>query len=221
LPAKPSSPQSPRPFRFPSPLYAIVDTLDEARRSHIELAEALLACGVPLLQLRMKQTPTRRFVEVARQVQARCAAAKCLLIVNDRTDIAKLIGAAGVHLGQDDLSPQAARGILGPDKIIGLSTHTLEQAEVAATSGVADYLGFGPIFTTTSKQNPDPVVGLDGLREVRRRVSLPVVAIGGITPDTAMAVRRAGADAVAMISVIARTADVGATVRILLAQMSD
>lgn len=217
MPAKPASPQARKTFRFPAALYPIVDTLDDPRRTHVELAEAILAAGVPLLQLRMKQTPTRRFVEVARRVQALCLAAGCRLMINDRADIARLVGAAGVHLGQEDLSPQDARPVVGPESILGFSTHSLAQAEAAARAGVADYIGFGPIFATTSKENPDPVVGLNGLREARRQIRLPIVAIGGITPATASEVWRAGADAVAMIGAIVHADDVTATVKRLLA----
>ena len=111
----------------------------------------MLAAGVPLLQLRVKDEPTGRFVEIARAVKALADRHRALLIINDRADIAKLVDAAGVHLGQDDLPVAAARQILGPDKIIGLSTHNLAQAEAAARDGIADYIGFGPIFPTASK----------------------------------------------------------------------
>jgi thiamine-phosphate pyrophosphorylase len=168
-------------FAFPARLYPIVDTLGDPQRSHVALAEAILAAGAPLLQLRVKNQPTRVFVDIARAVKAAADRHGAQLIINDRADIAKLVDAAGVHLGQDDLPAFAVREILGPDRIIGYSTHTIAQAEAAAHAGVADYLGFGPIFPTTSKERPDPVQGLDELRAVRTRVALPVVAIGGIS----------------------------------------
>jgi thiamine-phosphate pyrophosphorylase len=205
------------PFCFPTRLYPIADTLGDRRRSYIDVAEAMLAGGAPLLQLRVKDQPTGRFVEIARAVKVACARRGARLIVNDRADIAKLIDAAGVHLGQDDLRAAAARDLLGPHKIIGISTHTLEQADALARTGIADYIGFGPMFQTTSKPNPDPVQGLDGLRAVRARVGLPIVAIGGITAQTLPAVLAAGADAVAMIGEIVRAGDIAATVRALLA----
>jgi thiamine-phosphate pyrophosphorylase len=138
------------------------------------------------------------------------------LIVNDRADVARLVGAAGVHLGQGDLSATDARSWLGHDVIIGVSTHNLRQALEAIESGAADYLGFGPIFATSSKSNPDPTQGLDGLREVRKHCRLPLVAIGGITKDTLGEVLRAGADAVALIGAIAQQIDPNAAARDLL-----
>ena len=203
-------------FSFPARVYPIVDTLNDPRRSHVELAAAVLAAGAPFLQLRVKGAATGRFVELAREVKALADQHRALLIINDRADIAKLVDAAGVHLGQDDLPAAAARRILGPDKIIGLSTHNLAQAEAAVRAAVADYIGFGPIFPTVSKEHADPVQGLDGLRQVRARVALPIVAIGGITANTVREVLAAGADAVAMIGEIVRAPDVEAKVRELL-----
>jgi thiamine-phosphate pyrophosphorylase len=203
-------------FVFPAHLYPIVDPLADPQRSHIDLAAAILAGGAPLLQLRVKNQPTRVFVDIARAVKAAADRRGAQLIINDRADIAKLVDAAGVHLGQDDLPAFAAREILGPQKIIGCSTHNVAQAEAAAREGIADYLGFGPIFSTTSKARPDPVQGLDGLRTIRTRVALPLVAIGGITAATMDDVLAAGADAVAMIGEIVRAADVTAQVRALL-----
>jgi thiamine-phosphate pyrophosphorylase len=204
-------------FLFPAALYPIADTLGAPECSHLAVAEAMLAGGAPLLQLRVKDQPTGRFVDIARAVKVATDRCSARLIINDRADIAKLVGAAGVHLGQDDLPPAAARDILGPHTIIGLSTHNLEQAVAAARAGIADYIGFGPIFPTTSKRRPDPVQGLDGLRAVRRHVALPIVAIGGIDARTMPAVLAAGADAVAMIGEIVRATDITARVQTLLA----
>jgi thiamine-phosphate pyrophosphorylase len=201
-----------REFHFPSPLYPIVDTLGDPERSAVGLAEAMMAAGVRFLQLRIKDQPTRRFVELARAIQDRATACRALLIINDRADIASLVGAAGVHLGQEDLLPADARVLLGPEKIVGFSTHNLAQAERAAAEGVADYLGFGPIYATTSKLKPDPVQGLEGLRRIRARVAMPIVAIGGITRETTPAVLAAGADAVAVIGDIVRAPDVRARI---------
>ncbi|HVO22557.1 MAG TPA: thiamine phosphate synthase [Candidatus Margulisiibacteriota bacterium] len=204
-------------FSFPARVYPIVDTLNDPRRSYVELAGAVLAAGAPFLQLRAKSESTGRFVETARQLKALADRHRARLIINDRADIAKLVDAAGVHLGQDDVPAAAARRLLGPDKIIGLSTHNVAQAEAAAREGIADYIGFGPIFPTRSKAHPDPVQGLDGLQRVRARVALPIVAIGGIASRTVGEVLAAGADAVAMISEIVRASDVEAQVRELLA----
>jgi thiamine-phosphate pyrophosphorylase len=137
------------------------------------------------------------------------------LIVNDRADTL-LIDADGVHLGQHDLSVPQARAVVGPGKIIGLSTHNLLQVSAAARTEGVDYIGYGPIFPTGSKENPDPVQGLDGLRAVRASCSIPIVAIGGISAVTMPAVLEAGADAVAMIGEIVRARDVEAKVRCLL-----
>ena len=207
-------------FSFPARVYPIVDTLNDPRRSYIELAGAVLVAGAPFLQLRVKGEPTGRFVETARQVKALADQHGALLIINDRADIATLIDAAGVHLGQDDLPVAAARRMLGPDKIIGLSTHNRAQAEAAACDGIADYIGFGPIFPTSSKERPDPVQGLDVLRQVRACVALPIVAIGGISASTMGEVLSTGADAVALIGEIVRGPDVEAKVRELLAIQS-
>ncbi|MBI3388560.1 MAG: thiamine phosphate synthase [Deltaproteobacteria bacterium] len=204
-------------FRFPSHLYPIVDTLGDPGRLHVEIAEAMFAAGIRFLQLRIKDQPTRRFVDVARAVQARAVAHGAALIINDRSDIARLVNAAGVHLGQEDLPPADARRLLGPDSIIGFSTHSVVQADAAAREGAADYLGFGPIYETMSKTNPDPVQGLDGLGSVRGSIPLPIVAIGGITLETMPAVLAAGADAVAVIGDLVRASDVGARVRQFLA----
>ena len=207
------------PFSFPARLYPIIDTLGDPQRSHLDLARAVLAAGTPLLQLRVKHEPTGRFVELARAVKAEADRHGALLLINDRADVAKLVGAGGVHLGQDDLPVHAAREILGPRAIIGFSTHTLAQAEAAAREGLADYLGFGPIYATSSKDNPDPVQGLDGLRAVRRQLQMPLVAIGGITAATIADVLAAGADAVAMIGEIVRATDVTGTARMLLERL--
>ena len=203
-------------FSFPHRLYPIVDTLGDPKLSYVGLAQAILDAGARLLQLRVKDQPTGRFVEIARAVKAAADRAQARLIINDRADIAKLIDAAGVHLGQEDLPVAAAREILGPTRIIGCSTHNVAQAEAASRAGTADYIGFGPIYPTTSKERPDPVQGLDRLRQIRSRVAIPIVAIGGITASTMPAVLAAGADAVAMISEIVRADDVTATVRALL-----
>jgi len=200
------------PFVFPHHLYPIIDTLGQSQRSHLDIAEAMLATGVRLLQLRLKDRPTREFVDLARAVQVRAVACGAALIINDRTDIALLVGAAGVHLGQTDLPAADARELLGPQAIVGVSTHTPEQALAAAREGVANYLGFGPIYATGSKADPDPVQGLTGLQRARAAIDLPLVAIGGITLATASEVLAAGADAVAVIRDVVAARDVRARV---------
>ena len=150
-------------------------------------------------------------IELVRQAGA-------LLIVNDRSDVARAADADGVHLGQDDLPVPAARALLGPLAIVGVSTHSPGQALDAAAAG-ADYIGVGPVFTTTTKEHALPAGGLELLRTVRAAVELPLVAIGGITPETAASVRAAGADAVAMIAALVRAPDVAAAVRDVLAHL--
>jgi thiamine-phosphate pyrophosphorylase len=194
-------------FRFPDPIYPIIDPGNRPDRTHVSLAEAILAGGARFVQLRIKSGSTSRFVEIARAVRRLADRYAAALIVNDRVDIAQLVGAAGVHLGQEDLCATDARKWLGSGKIIGVSTHNLPQAQAAIDSGAADYLGFGPIFPTTNKSNPDPIQGIEGLRQVRRHCRLPLVAIGGITRETLADVLDAGADTVAAIGAIAQQSD--------------
>lgn len=194
-------------FQFPSPLYPIADYDAAPDRDVVRLARAIVAAGAPLLQLRVKSLDTQSFVAVAREVAHICASAGTKLVINDRADIALLVGALGVHLGQEDLSPTEVRPWFGRPRVLGWSTHNLQQALDAERSGHADYIGVGPIFPTRSKANPDPVLGLDGLRAVRAAVRLPIVAIGGVTESNAEEVLKAGADAVAMISSIATAND--------------
>ena len=198
-----------------SRLYAIVDPLDTGR-DPIELARAMLAGGVRLLQLRLKDVTTADYVRTADAIRDLTLAAGATFIVNDRADVARAVGADGVHVGQDDLPYGAARAFLGAAATIGVSTHDEAQAG-AATGHGATYLSFGPIFGTTSKRDPDPVVGCDRLRALRARIPEPLVAIGGITPANAASVLDAGADAVAVISTLVRAADVERATAALLA----
>jgi thiamine-phosphate pyrophosphorylase len=206
-----------RPVNLSSRLYAIIDTLGDSERSPTALAQAVLDGGGRLLQLRMKNATTAQLVATARQVKALTDQYGAQLIINDRADVARLVDAAGVHLGQEDLPVSAARQLLGPGKLIGLSTHSLAQAQAAQQEDVADYLGFGPIFATQSKAQVDAPQGIERLREVCTRVRCPIVAIGGITAVTAARVLAAGASAVAIIGDIVRAADVRAKVRTLVA----
>jgi thiamine-phosphate pyrophosphorylase len=161
-------------------------------------AAEIAAAGVTLLQYRNKGGNARRILEDARELRALLTAG-VKLIMNDRADFCLAAGFDGLHLGQDDLSPEAARKIIGIDGWLGVSTHNPEQlAEADKTS--ADYLAIGPVFATTSKAKPDPVVGLEGIRRARELTRKPLVAIGGITRANAHSVIEAGADAVAVIS---------------------
>ncbi len=201
--------------RLPSRLYAIVDPAQTGGRPLASVIDAMLAGGVSALQLRVKDRPADEFLRMALSARERTARAGCLFIVNDRVDIALAAGADGVHLGQEDLPLEAARPLVG-DMLIGVSTHSLEQAE-AAERGGADYIGFGPMFPTQTKETGYGSRGLSMLASVRRRVRVPIVAIGGITAENVARTWRAGADAAAMISYLTRGGDVTARVREILA----
>ena len=181
-------------------LYAITDR-SMSNLSHPEIVERLLAGGARWIQIRDKSATARDLFEAVRACLPLTRAAGATLIVNDRVDVALTTDADGVHLGQEDLSVEEAREILGPEKIIGVSTHSRAQFEAALETS-ADYLALGPIYPTESKENPDPVVGLDLLREVRGRTERPLVAIGGIDRSRIPAVLAAGADSVALISAL-------------------
>jgi thiamine-phosphate pyrophosphorylase len=199
-------------FRFPSRLYTIADSLGRPELSLLELTKKLCAGGARLLQLRVKDLPIREFLAIAREARTICRQTGCLLIINDRADIALAVNADGVHVGQEDLPLPAARKVLGPGKLIGVSTHDPAQA-VAAERGGADYIGFGPLFGTNTKATGYSARGIDQLREIRALVGLPIVAIGGITAERASSALAAGANAVAMISDVVLASDVTAKVR--------
>ena len=180
-------------------LYAIIDA---AYSRGIEplcaFAEELVAAGVSLLQYRNKSGNAREVLEHARELKHRIGD-RARLIMNDRADLCLAAGFDGVHVGQDDLSSGSVRKIIGPDLWLGVSTHSPGQLAEADTSP-ADYLAIGPVFPTSSKAKPDPVVGLDGVRRARFLTRKPLVAIGGITRHNAASVINAGADSVAVIS---------------------
>jgi thiamine-phosphate pyrophosphorylase len=185
-------------------LYAILDVdvclsrgLDSRKVFH-----AWLDAGVRLIQLRAKHVPSGRLLALAEAFARDASSIGATFMVNDRADIAKLAGAAGVHVGQTDLAPSDARLVVGKSAMVGVSTHNDEQARLTLAEPV-DYVAIGPVFSTSSKDRPDPVVGLDGLRTARTIVASsgrPLVAIGGITLERAKSVIDAGADSVAVIS---------------------
>lgn len=179
--------------------YPILDTrLFEERGLPLEdSASALLDGGARILQVRHKGHFSRALFAALERIAARCRRSGAILVANDRADIAALLDAA-LHVGQEDLPPAEARKVIGPARLIGLSTHNPEQIR-AANREPADYLALGPIFSTGSKVNPDPVVGLEALREWRKLTPKPLVAIGGITRETAPGVLTAGADSIAVI----------------------
>ena len=182
-----------------SQLYPITDRVLSGL-SHSDQFSQLSAGGAKLVQLREKIASPAEFHTQAKDALVTARASGLIVIINDRVDIALAVQADGVHLGQDDLPAEAARGLLGPDAIIGCSTHSLKQAE-AATKFPIDYIAIGPIFATRSKEAACLPVGLAGLRLVRQAVGrIPLVAIGGITLANSLSVLEAGADAVSVIS---------------------
>lgn len=182
------------PLAFP-PLYVILGA--SSGRSVPELAAELASAGVELMQYRDKQATPRALLDVATALVQRLKSFPARIIVNDRPDIATIASAAGVHVGQEDLPVSAARAIVGHDRWVGVSTHTLDQVRQADSTS-ADYIAFGPIFPTTTKIPADPVVGIDELRRARALTRKPLVAIGGITLDLAEKVWREGADSLAV-----------------------
>jgi thiamine-phosphate pyrophosphorylase len=177
-----------------------------------DCAQKLAGAGVRLLQYRNKNASTRELFEASNRLASLLVPQGVTFFVNDRADVAALAGASGVHVGQEDLGVEAARSVIGPGKLVGVSTHNLEQFKRAAATS-ADYIAVGPVFATSSKANPDPVVGTDLLRQVRPLTDKPIVAIGGITLDRAMEAFEAGADSIAVISDILLAPDPGRRVR--------
>lgn len=186
--------------RFPR-VYPILDTGSLGIRgvSAVRLAESLVEAGVRIAQFRHKGPYTRDVFEQAVRVAAAFRTSGTCFVVNDRADIALALGADGVHVGQEDLPPDIVRGLIGADMLLGYSTHNAGQL-AARVCRAADYLAIGPAFDTSSKVNPDPVVGLAGVREARLLTAKPLVAIGGIDLSNADDVFAAGADSVSMIS---------------------
>ena len=193
--------------------YPILDTETAARRGIgvVDAAAGILEGGAAILQFRHKEFWSRETLETLQRVAELCRIAGVQFIVNDRADMARLVG-GGLHLGQDDLRPSVVRAIVG-DAPIGFSTHNEAQLRAAA-SELADYLALGPIFGTVSKANPDPIVGVEGLRRLRGLTPKPLVAIGGITRANARSVLDAGADSVAVIGdLFPEDGDIAARVR--------
>src|SRR5689334_6062201 len=198
------------------PLYAILDPEQTRGRPAQRALAALVEAGVSILQLRVKSLPPVDFLELAKQARAVTRAHGCQLIVNDRVDIALACDADGVHLGQDDLPLSAGRKLMG-QKIIGISTHDLDQARAAERAG-ADYIGFGPMFGTRTKATGYEARGPEMLQQIRRAVTLPIVAIGGITEANVQEVWQAGADSVAIIGDVLHDNDPGTKALRILSQ---
>jgi thiamine-phosphate pyrophosphorylase len=200
-------------------LNAIVDPERAGGRDVVELARLLAQGGATLLQLRDKKSDTRRMIETARAIKAVLSPLGIPFVVNDRVDVALAAGADGVHIGPDDMAPEDARALLGPDAIIGVSVKSVAAAE-AAPIGLVDYAGVGGVYATVSKAQENPPIGPEGLARVtaalrRRAREFPVVGIAGIDADNAAAVIAAGADGVAVISALSLAPDPAAAARAL------
>jgi thiamine-phosphate pyrophosphorylase len=200
-------------------LYVILDPSVCPTRSLRDVLTQSAAAGASIFQYRNKTASMKEAYAEALVLRKTAAEAGVLFIVNDRCDLALAVDADGVHLGQDDVAYAYARRLLGPDKLIGLSTHNADQVKDAARLN-PDYIGFGPIFRPGSKQDHDPVVGLEGLRQVRPLTGLPMFAIGGIHAEQARAVRQAGANGIAVISAVLAAPDVKKAVEQLISILS-
>jgi len=199
--------------RFDLSLYLVTDPAMTAARGLVETVAAALAGGVTMVQLRDKEGPARALVEAGRALLAVLRPRGIPLLVNDRVDVAHAIGADGVHVGQDDLSPAAARTLLGPDAIIGLSLHAAAQQSTIGPE--VDYVGIGPIFATGTKADAAPALGIAGFATLRSQIALPVVAIGGLTAANTPEVIAAGAEGIAVVSAICTATDPAAAARAL------
>ncbi|UCD84071.1 MAG: thiamine phosphate synthase [Deltaproteobacteria bacterium] len=201
-------------------LYAIIDNTLTSHLSHPELAEKILRGGAKIIQLRAKPSLSskkpavsdRELFETAKIIRELTRQTRASLIINDRADIASAVEADGLHLGQDDLPLANARKILGKNKVIGISTHNIEEAERAGKEG-ADYIGFGPIFSSETKGKYIPPQGIKSLKQVTAAIDLPIIAIGGINEKNIEEVIQAGADGAAIISAITTAEDITAKTR--------
>jgi thiamine-phosphate pyrophosphorylase len=204
----------PRPF-----LYPIVDVEALGDRALGPAVAALVAGGAKIVQFRAKGLADRRFLDLAAEALAAARAGGAMLIVNDRPDVAVILGADGVHVGQDDLAPRQIRPLLPAGTLLGVSTHDMGQLERAAGEPV-DYVAIGPVFPTRTKADPDPVVGLEMVRRARALSARPLVAIGGITEANARLVVNAGADGVAVVAALLSQPDLAAAVRRFVAALA-
>ena len=187
-------------------LYLVTDRGLARGRSTLEIVTAAVNGGATVVQLREKECSTLEFIEQALSIKAFLITRKIPLIINDRVDVAQAVEADGVHLGQTDMPLETAKGIVGDTMIIGISAECLADA-IAAEKGGADYLGVSPIYVTPTKTDTAPALGLEGLREIRRAVRLPLVGIGGLNSENAAEVIHNGADGVAVVSAIVAADD--------------
>ena len=193
-------------------VYVITDAHRSRGRSHLAIADAAVRGGATAVQLRMKDEPARVIAETANAVRDLCRAAGVALNLNDRVDLALACGADGVHVGQDDLPAEAARRLLGPGPLLGVSTATAEEAAAAEVAG-ADYLGVGAIYATATKADAGAPLGPGRIPAIRRASGLPIVAIGGITLENAAEAIRAGAAGVAVVTAVTLAEDMAAATR--------
>ncbi len=203
---------------LPSPLYVILDRSVARGRSLSELLESVLAGGCRMVQLREKTMPLAELYPIAQAMSRRCRELGALFVVNDRADLAVAAGAGGLHLGQDDLPAAAARRVLRPGMILGISTHDPEQARRALAAG-ADYIAVGSMFPTGTKPGFQ-LVGPELIARIRSEIPVPLVGIGGITPDNVETVIASGADGVAVISAVCAAPDPESTTRHLLDRLA-
>jgi len=182
-------------------LHVLTDTVLQSRFSHLELARMAIKGGSDTIQFRQKIGTTREMIEIVRQLKQLCLGSGVTLIVNDRIDVAIAAEADGVHLGHDDFPIPLARKLLGKSRVIGGSAASLEEARKCLAEG-ADYIGFGPVYPTTSKADADPVTGIKPLKQTVDAIPLPIIAIGGINIENAAEVMRAGARGIAVISAV-------------------
>ena len=182
-------------------LHILTDTVLQSRFSHMEITRLAIAGGADTIQYRQKSGSTREMIEIARNMKQLCSEAGVTFIVNDRLDVAIAAEANGVHLGQDDFPIPMARQLLGEGRIIGGSAATLDEARKCLSEG-ADYVGFGPVYPTSSKDDAGPVSGIDILKQVVEIIPLPIIAIGGVGPENIPDVMRAGARGIAVISAV-------------------
>jgi len=197
---------------LPAGLYALTSELHSQGRSNIEVASEILACGVPILQYREKSKKVRQMYEECQVLRTMTQQYGALFIINDHLDLALAVGADGVHIGQDDLPLSKVREIVGPDLLIGVSTHSPEQAN-AAVSGGADYIGVGPLFATKTKIDVCQPVGLDYLEYIVKNLAIPFVAIGGIKENNLAEVIKAGARTVALVTEIVGDPDIAGKIK--------
>jgi len=217
----PSAPAAGRPRRaLPGPLYLVTDRRQTGGRPLGDVVEAALRGGARIVQLREKDLSGRALTQLGDELRALTRRHGALLLVNDRVDVALAVEADGAHLAGTSMAPEDVRPLLGPDRWLGASAHSVAQAKEAEAGG-ADFVVFGPVFETPSKARYGPPVGLDALEEAKRALTIPVLAIGGIKPENVARVVRAGADGFAVISAILTHPDPESATRRLLQAWED